>query len=63
MIYEYDPYKTTTIRINKSDFNKIKEIAKEQRRSNNFIINQAIIRYITSGENESRDTISYDMYD
>ena len=57
MIYDYDYYKTTTIRVNKSDLDIIKAMAKEQHRSNNYIINQAIIKYITSGENESRDTI------
>ena len=59
MIYDYDYYKTTTIRVNKSDLDIIKAMAKEQHRSNNYIINQAIIKYITSNNNANKD----DMYD
>ena len=63
MIYDYDYYKTTTIRVNKSDLDIIKAMAKEQNRSNNYIINQAIIRYITSNNNTNKDAINHDIYD
>lgn len=35
----YDIYKTTTIRVKKTDLNILKDIAKEDNRSLNYIIN------------------------
>ena len=46
MSYEYNPYKVTTIRIRKTDLNILKDIAKEDNRSLNYLINKIIIEYI-----------------
>ena len=51
MITLYKPkdkeeYKTTTIRIRKYHYNKLKDIAINDNRSTNYIINKIIIDYI-----------------
>ena len=63
MLYEYDPYKVTTIRIRKTDFNILKDIAKEDNRSINYIINKIIIEYITSHPDRINQNTSYDILD
>ena len=63
MLYEYDPYKVTTIRIRKTDFNILKDIAKEDNRSINYIINKIIIEYITSHPDRVKEAIIDDILD
>lgn len=51
MITLYKPkdeeeYKTTTIRIRKEHYNKLKDIAANDCRSTNYIINKILIDYI-----------------
>ena len=41
-----EEYKTTTIRIRKDHYNKLKDIATNDHRSTNYIINKIIIDYI-----------------
>lgn len=41
-----EEYKTTTIRIRKDHYNKLKDIADKDYRSTNYIINKIIIDYI-----------------
>ena len=41
-----EEYKTTTIRIRKDHYNKLKDIATNDNRSTNYIINKIIIDYI-----------------
>ena len=41
-----EEYKTTTIRIKKDHYNKLKDIAIDDNRSTNYIINKIIIDYI-----------------
>lgn len=41
-----EEYKTTTIRIKKEHYNKLKDIAINDNRSTNYIINKIIIDYI-----------------
>ena len=41
-----EEYKTTTIRIKKDHYNKLKDIAINDNRSTNYIINKIIIDYI-----------------
>lgn len=41
-----EEYKTTTIRIRKEHYNKLKDIATNDHRSTNYIINKIIIDYI-----------------
>ena len=41
-----EEYKTTTIRIKKDHYNKLKDIAAKDYRSTNYIINKIIIDYI-----------------
>ena len=41
-----EEYKTTTIRIKKDHYNKLKDIAINDHRSTNYIINKIIIDYI-----------------
>ena len=43
-----EEYKTTTIRIRKEHYNKLKDIADQDHRSTNYIINKIIIDYIQS---------------
>ena len=43
-----EEYKTTTIRIKKEHYNKLKDIATNDHRSTNYIINKIIIDYINS---------------
>lgn len=57
MLYEYDPYKVTTIRVKKTDLNILKDIAKEDNRSLNYIINKIIIEYIINNHNQTNKDI------
>ena len=41
-----EEYKTTTIRIRKDHYNKLKDIAIDDNRSTNYIINKIIIDYM-----------------
>ena len=41
-----EEYKTTTIRIRKEHYNKLKDIAANDYRSTNYIINKILIDYI-----------------
>lgn len=41
-----EEYKTTTIRIRKEHYNKLKDIATNDNRSTNYIINKIIIDYM-----------------
>ena len=41
-----EEYKTTTVRIRKDHYNKLKDIATNDHRSTNYIINKIIIDYI-----------------
>ena len=41
-----EEYKTTTVRIRKDHYNKLKDIAINDHRSTNYIINKIIIDYI-----------------
>lgn len=43
-----EEYKTTTIRIRKDYYNKLKDIATNNNRSTTYIINKIIIDYIQS---------------
>lgn len=43
-----EEYKTTTIRIKKEHYNKLKDMATNDHRSTNYIINKIIIDYIQS---------------
>lgn len=43
-----EEYKTTTIRIRKEYYNKLKDIADKDYRSTNYIINKILIDYINS---------------
>lgn len=43
-----EEYKTTTIRIRKEHYNKLKDMATNDHRSTNYIINKIIIDYIQS---------------
>lgn len=43
-----EEYKTTTIRIKKEHYNKLKDIADKDYRSTNYIINKILIDYINS---------------
>lgn len=43
-----EEYKTTTIRIKKEHYNKLKDIAIDDNRSINYVINKIIIDYIDS---------------
>jgi predicted transcriptional regulator len=52
-----EEYKTTTIRIRKEYYDKLKDIAVEDHRSTNYIINKIIIAYI------NRETFSHITYD
>jgi predicted transcriptional regulator len=52
-----EEYKTTTIRIRKECYDKLKDIAVEDHRSTNYIINKIIIAYI------NRETFSNITYD
>jgi predicted transcriptional regulator len=52
-----EEYKTTTIRIRKEYYDKLKDIAVEYHRSTNYIINKIIIAYI------NRETFSNITYD
>ena len=63
MLYEYDPYKVTTIRVRKTDLNILKDIAKEDNRSLNYIINKIIIEYITSHPDILNQNIGDDTLD
>ena len=63
MPYEYNPYKVTTIRIRKTDLNILKDIAKEDNRSLNYLINKIIIEYITSHPDKTNSSITYDILD
>ena len=52
-----EEYKTTTIRIRKEYYDKLKDISVEDHRSTNYIINKIIIAYI------NRETFSHITYD
>ena len=43
-----EEYKTTTIRIRKDHYDKLKDIADKDYRSTNYIINKILIDYINS---------------
>lgn len=43
-----EEYKTTTIRIHEENYNILKDIAKKDNRSTNYIINKILIDYINS---------------
>ena len=43
-----EEYKTTTIRIRKEHYNKLKDIVDKDYRSTNYIINKILIDYINS---------------
>ena len=45
---DQEEYKTTTIRIRKEHYNKLKDMATNDHRSTNYIINKIIIDYIQS---------------
>ena len=45
-VKDKEEYKTTTIRIKKDHYNKLKDIAINDHRSTNYIINKIIIDYI-----------------
>ena len=49
---DQEEYKTTTIRIRKDHYDRLKEIASEDYRSTNYIINKILIDYISSTEIE-----------
>ena len=63
MPYEYNPYKVTTIRIRKTDLNILKDIAKEDNRSLNYLINKIIIEYIISHPDRVKENILDDILD
>ena len=63
MPYEYNPYKVTTIRIRKTDLNILKDIAKEDNRSLNYLINKIIVEYITSNPDRANKNIIDDILD
>lgn len=46
-----EEYKYTTIRIKKSDYNILKEEAKKDYRSTNYLINKILIDYISNEKN------------
>ena len=48
MSYEYNPYKVTTIRVRKTDLNILKQLAIQDNRSLNYLINKIIIEYYKS---------------
>ena len=52
-----EDYKTTTIRIRKDHYNKLKDIATNDHRSTNYIINKIIIDYI----NQEKFNINFDI--
>lgn len=45
---DQEEYKTTTIRIKTEHYNKLKDIASNDYRSTNYIINKIIIDYINN---------------
>ena len=47
-VKDKEEYKTTTIRIKKDHYNKLKDIAIDDNRSINYVINKIIIDYIQS---------------
>ena len=53
-----EEYKTTTIRIRKDHYNKLKDIATNDNRSTNYIINKIIIDYIDNKYIEFDFTLS-----
>ena len=50
-----EEYKTTTIRIRKDHYNKLKDMATNDYRSTNYIINKIIIDYI------NRESIKFEF--
>ena len=50
-----EEYKTTTVRIRKDHYNKLKDIATNDHRSTNYIINKIIIDYI------NRESIKFEF--
>ena len=50
-----EEYKTTTVRIRKDHYNKLKDIADKDYRSTNYIINKIIIDYI------NRESIKFEF--
>ena len=53
-----EEYKTTTIRIRKEHYNKLKDMATNDNRSTNYIINKIIIDYIDNKYIEFDFTLS-----
>ena len=50
-----EEYKTTTVRIRKDHYNKLKDMATNDHRSTNYIINKIIIDYI------NRESIKFEF--
>lgn len=63
MPYEYNPYKVTTIRIRKTDLNILKQLAIQDNRSLNYLINKIIIEYIASHPDRLKENIFDDILD